>query len=136
MMSRKCFELVNTRIHVKDARIDHVLTLIPELAKQKSIRKQNYVGLCDYRNEIALNATTRIEDVFESYYNSNSSTSGSNNKPREILVALPHGLSIMDCSKKARRILRKIIPKVSWCSLIYFRFFFLENLSHTHHTCA
>jgi hypothetical protein len=109
MMSRKCFELVNTRIHVKDARIDHVLTLIPELAKQKSIRKQTYVGLCDYRNEIALNATTRVEDVFGNHI----SSSASSNTKREILVALPYGLSIIDCSKKARRILRKIIPKVS-----------------------
>ena len=113
LMSPISFELVHTEVFVDRARVSDVLALIPQLASQESIRQQSYIGLCDYRNDKALNARTLISDVCSD-----------NHEAADVVVALPNDLFVSECARRARHILRQVIPKVR---------VFSRNL---HYSCA
>jgi hypothetical protein len=101
LMSTVCFELVRTEVDAETARVRDILALIPKLAHQESIRRQAYIGLCDYRNDDALYSQTLISEVC-------SETIDASN----VIVALPNDLFVRECGRRARQILRQVIPQV------------------------
>ena len=100
-MSPISFELVHTEVFVERARVSDVLSLIPQLASQESIRRQSYIGLCDYRNDKAIDSKMLISDVC-----------GESTDAADVVVALPNDLFVRECARRARHILRQVIPKV------------------------
>ena len=129
LMSKISFELVHAEVNVETARVSDVLNLIPQLASQESVKRQSYIGLCDYKNERTLDSKMLISEVC------NAATSPS--RPEEnscssahirvhtasattnVVVALPNDLFVRECARRARNILKQVVPKVCITSLCF-----------------